>query len=80
MLPTKFGVRWPFGSGEEDGNGSHLVFLIRMIKILGILIYYFDLLVTPMLPIKFLDNRPSVSEEEEKNRFSRWWLHLHLRF
>ena len=31
---------------------------------------YFDLLVTPMLPIKFQDNQPFVSEEA-KNRFSR---------
>ena len=45
MLPTKFGVNWPFGSGEEtqimdfpDGShGSHVVFLIGMI--LAVLIY-----------------------------------------
>ena len=33
---------------------------------------YFELLVTPMLPIKFQDNRPFVSGEEAKTRFSRW--------
>ena len=33
---------------------------------------YFDLQVTPMFPIKFQDNRPFVSGEEAKNRFSRW--------
>ena len=31
----------------------------------------FDLLVTPMLSIKFQDNQPFVSGEEAKNRFSR---------
>ena len=38
MLPTKFGVNWPFGSGEEakidfqdGGHGGHLGFLIGMI-------------------------------------------------
>ena len=32
---------------------------------------YFDLIVTPIIPIKFQDNRPFVSGEA-KNRFSRW--------
>ena len=38
MLPTKFGVNWPFGSGDEakidfqdGGHGGHLGFLIGMI-------------------------------------------------
>ena len=31
---------------------------------------YFDLLVTLMLPFKFQDNQPFVSEV--KNRFSKW--------
>ena len=38
MLPSKFGVNWPFGSGEEakkkfqdGGHGGHLGFLIRTI-------------------------------------------------
>ena len=33
---------------------------------------YFDLLVTPILHIKFQDNRSCVSGEEVKNIFSRW--------
>ena len=44
MLPTKFGVSWPFGSEEKrkidlyDGShGGHLGFPIRMI--LAILFY-----------------------------------------
>ena len=38
MLPSKFGVNWPFGSGEEAKNsfqdgchGGHLGFLISTI-------------------------------------------------
>ena len=54
MLPTKFRVNCPFGSGEEvkkdlqDGrNGGHLAFLIEAILAI------FDLQVTQMLPTKF---------------------------
>ena len=53
MLPTKFQVNWPFGSGEEAKNMFlrwlpllHLGFLILMILAI------FDLQVTPMLPIE----------------------------
>ena len=44
MLPTKFGVSWPFGSGEEaeidfqdGGHGGHLGFPI------GVTLATFDL-------------------------------------
>ena len=54
MLPTKFQVNWPFGSGEEakidfqDGShGGHLGFPIRMI----LAIFYLQ--GTQMLPTKF---------------------------
>ena len=54
MLPSKFGVIWSFGSGEEakidfqDGcHGSHLGFPI------GTILAIFDLQVTPMLPTMF---------------------------
>ena len=74
MLPSKFGVNRPFGSGEEgktdfqDGcHGGHFGFPISTI------LDIFDLQVTPMLPSKFGVNWPFGSEEEEKNRFSRWW-------
>ena len=69
MLPTKFQVNWPFGSGEEVKNsfsshGGHLGFLIRMI--LAIFIY--------KSPWCFLRSFKSLhSGEEAKNRFSRWW-------
>ena len=73
MLPSKFGVNWPFSSGEEakidfqDGHhGGHLRFPIRTILAI------FDLQVTPMLPSKFGVNWLFGSGEEVKNRFSRW--------
>ena len=73
MLPTKFGVNWPFGSGEEaknryqdGGHGGHLGFHI------GTILAIFDLQVTLMLPSKFGINWPFGSEEEAKNRFSGW--------
>ena len=79
MLPSKFGVNWPFDSGEEaiqekkrkidfqDGcHGGHLGFLI------GTILAIFDLQVTLMHPSKFGVNWPFGSGEEAKNRFSRW--------
>ena len=73
MLPSKLGVNWPFGSGEEGkidfqdgGHGGHLGFPTG--KILAI----FDLQVTLMVPSKFGVIWPFGSEEETKNRFSRW--------
>ena len=70
MLPTKFRVNWPFGSGEEvknrfeDGHhGGHLGFPI------GTILATFDLQVTQLLPAKFPVNWPFCSEEEAKNRF-----------
>ena len=75
MLPTKFRVNWPFGSGEEakldfqDGcHGGPLRFQIRII------VAIFDLQDTLMLPTKFQVNWPFSSGEEAKNRFSRWPL------
>ena len=65
MLPTKFQVNWPFGSGWEAKNrfshGAHFGFRT------------FDIQVTPMLPTKFQVNGP-VSSGEAKNIFSRWRL------
>ena len=73
MLPAKFGVNWPFSSGEEakidfqdGGHGGHLGFPI------GTILAIFDLQVTLMLPSKFGVNWPFGSGEEAKNRFSRW--------
>ena len=58
MLPSKSGVNWPFGSGEEakkiafqdGGHGGHLGFSI------GRILAIFDLQVTPMLPTKYQVN------------------------
>ena len=67
MLLSKFGVNWPFRSGEEAKNRfsrcGHLGFLINTI------LASFDLQVTPMLPSKFGVNWPFGSGEEAKNRF-----------
>ena len=59
MLPRKFGVNWPFGSGEEaknrfqdGGHGGHLGFPI------GTILAIFDVQVTPMLPTKYRVNLP----------------------
>ena len=62
MLPSKFGVNWPFVSGEEAKirfsrwrpwrNGGHFGFSI------GTILAIFDLQVTPMLPTKYRVNWP----------------------
>ena len=59
MLPTKFRVSWPFGSGKEakirfqdGGHGGHLGFPTRTILAI------FILQVTPMLPTKYRVNWP----------------------
>ena len=66
MLPSKFGVNWPFGSGEEAKNR------FSRWPPIGTSLAIFDLQVTPMLPSKFGVNWPFGSGEEAKNRFSRW--------
>ena len=70
MLPTKFRVNTPFGSGEEskkdflDGpQGDHLAFPI------GTISANFDLQVTPMLPTKFPVKWLSVQEKKRKLYF-----------
>ena len=66
MHPTKFGVNWLLGVGEEAKNRFSRWPPISMILAI------FDLQVIPMLPTKFRVNWPFGSGEEEKNRFSRW--------
>ena len=72
-LPTKFGVNWPLGLGEEVKNSflrwqSWWPSWISNQNDFS----YFDQLITLMLPIKFQDNRSLISREEAENRFSRW--------
>ena len=56
MLPSKFGVNWPFGSEEakidfqDGGHGGHLGIPI------GRILSIFDLQVTLMLPTKYRVN------------------------
>ena len=70
MFPSKFGVNWPFGSGEEAKidfqDGGHLGFPTSTILAI------FDLQVTLMIPSNVGVNWPFGSAEEAKNRFSRW--------
>ena len=75
MLPTKFGVSWPLGSGEASGEAKN-IFLRWQLRWPSWIseqndFSYFDLLVTLMLPIKFKKSA-FFSREEAKNRFSRW--------
>ena len=51
---------------NDGGHGGHLGFLI------GTILAIFDIQVTPMHSTKFQVNWPFGSEEEAKNRFSRW--------
>ena len=73
MLPSKFGVNWPFGSGEEAKNrfSRWLPWQPSWISDRNNLAI-FDLQVIPMLPTMFGVNWLLGSGEEAKNRFSRW--------
>ena len=51
MLPRKFGVNWPFGSGEEAKNRFSRWRPWR-------LSWISDVQVTPMLPTKYRVNLP----------------------
>ena len=57
MLPTKFQVNGPFGSGEEEEEEEEKGFLTLMAAILGFpigtILATFDLQVTLILPTKF---------------------------
>ena len=55
-------------------DGGHLGFPI------GMILAFLDLQVTPMLPTKFQVNWTFDSEEERKNRFSRWRPGCHFGF
>ena len=73
MLPSKFGVNWPLGSGEEAKNRFSRRQPWQPSWISDLHAFsYFDLQVTLMLPSKFGVNWPFGSGEEVKNRFSRW--------
>ena len=69
MLPTKFGVSWPFSSEEPKNRFSRWQpwrpswISNQNDK------NYFDLLVTSMLPINFKDNWPFFQEKNKKIDF-----------
>ena len=52
MLPTKFQVRWPFGSGVEAKNRFSRWRPWQPSWISGTILAIFDLQVTPTLPTK----------------------------
>ena len=59
MLPSKFGVNWPFGSGEEAKNRFSRWLQRRPLGFpIGTILAIFDLQVTLMLPIKYRVNWP----------------------
>ena len=75
ILPTKFESialliqEKKFKIDFQHGcKGDHLGFPIRMTSAI------FDLQVTPILSIRFRDNRSFYSGEEVQNRFLRWQL------
>ena len=66
MLPTKFGINWPFRSEvdfQDGGNGGHLGFPM------GTILATFYLQVTPMLPTKFQSSGLSFQEKKRKIDF-----------
>ena len=70
MLPTKFRVSWPFGSGEEEKNRFSRWLLWWPSSISDQKDFtIFDLLVTPILPTTFQDEWPFCAGEETKINF-----------
>ena len=81
MLPSKFGVNWPFGSGEEAKNRFSRWRPWRPSWISDRHDFtYFDLQVTPMLPNKFGVSWPSVQEKKRKIDFQDGGHGGHLGF
>ena len=74
MLPTKFRVNWPFGSGEEAKNRFSR-WRPSWISDPNDFSYFWSTS-HPELPTKFRVNWSFGSGEEAKNRFSRWppWI------
>ena len=67
MLPTKFQVNWPFGSGEEAKNRFSRWPPLQPSWISDwTILFIFNLQVTPMLPIKFQVIGLLVQEKKRK--------------
>ena len=62
MLPTKFQVNWPFGSGEKAKNRFSAILEFRSEQFLAI----FDLQATPMFPTKFRVNWIGLLVQEKR--------------
>ena len=74
MPPTKFGINWLLGLGEEAKNrfSRWRPWRQSWISVTGTILAIFDLQVILMLLSKFGVNWPFGSGEKAKNRFSRW--------
>ena len=72
ILPIKFPVSWPFGSGEEEQNR----FSRRQPSWNPIrtILATFNLQVAPIFPTKIWVNWPFCSGQEAQIRFSRAWI------
>ena len=80
MLPTKFRVNWPFGSGEKAKNRfSRWLPWRRSCFMIGMILAIFDLQVTPMLPTKESTDL-SVQEKKRKIDFQHGCHGGHLGF
>ena len=69
ILPSKFGVNWPFGSGEEAKN---IIKRWRPSWISDRHDFSFLIYKSPQCFLASLENWPFGSGEEAKNSFSRW--------
>ena len=72
MLPSKFGVNWPFSSEEEVKTKISRWLPWRPSWISDWNDFSNFLSITPKLPTKFGVNWLSGLGEEAKNKFSRW--------
>ena len=80
MLPTKFQVNWPFGSGGRQKRFSRWLPFSHLGFPIGLILAIFDLQVTLMLPAKFQVNRPFASGEKQKIDFQDGDHRGHLGF
>ena len=74
ILPTKFGVNWPFGSGNKVKNrcSRWLPCQPAWISRRNDFSYFWSTSTPEMLPTKFRVKWHLGLGEEAKNRFSRW--------
>ena len=72
MLATKFGVNWPFGSGEEAKHSFKMVAMEAILDFLTEQVKLFLIYKSPQCFLPCLVNWLLGLGEEAKNIFSRW--------